>query len=194
MGGSHDEAGRWGPVIVPTPVKNSKLGAQVRIKKVLDKGGKHPYIWEGASDQADGSRCKGRPSGHLLEGGMGKKNRWRRRRKAMSSAHPDSKSKKPKMRSGKMGLPLGYAKARTELATEIEKQMPLKERVEKVVALAKGLKTKTSGGDVYEKAPDLKALEFLESYKTGRPVNVLETDDDTKTALACIIIPAQRPR
>lgn len=113
----------------------------------------------------------------------------------MSSSHPDSGKNRSKDKKHQ-GLPKGYFKAREELSKEINAQMPLKERVEKAVQLAKGVKMNngTVETDAYTKAPDLKAIEFLENYTTGRPVNVLETDDDTKNALACIIIPAQRPR
>lgn len=100
-----------------------------------------------------------------------------------------------------MGKPKRVAVRATKdaLANLINKKMTPDERIDVVVALAKGVTLQEVKIDrngtvhevVYTTAPRLDAIEFLESYASGKPVQRQEVKLDE--GFSCIIVPAQRP-
>jgi hypothetical protein len=86
-----------------------------------------------------------------------------------------------------------------QIANLINKEIPPIERIKLAADLARGVKVQETKVDrkgdvnvvVYTTKPDLNAIEFLENYASGKPVQKQEVKLDD--ALSCIIVPAQRP-
>lgn len=101
------------------------------------------------------------------------------------------------------GKPRGGKERREELKKIIDKTISMEERVGLAAELARGVIMRDDEGrgivvkdtkgmvrSVYQEKPDLKAIQFMEEYATGKPKLILDVEEEGN-AFACIMIPSQ---
>ena len=101
------------------------------------------------------------------------------------------------------GAPRGTKERRDRLKEIIDKTITMEERVGLAAELARGVVMRSEDGSgvsvkdekgvlrsVHVEKPDLKAVDWLESYATGKPKFAMEVESEDD-AFACILVPAQ---
>ena len=93
-------------------------------------------------------------------------------------------SNSPNQTTNKGGRPKGSKdkgpkRAQTFVSKQIEKAIPLKERLAKLAELARGVKVekedkRTGEKAVYSQPPDLAAIKHLNEYDLGKPAENIE--------------------